>query len=419
MRRISEFQLNSPKLEQVYGEVVDARGSYETLGQRLDDLGNALGGTVLKDYKITSAVVTENGISVTVNPGLAFINDTPVLLHDPAEVVIPSAMQDVWYYIYLSESGQFFYFDAIINEADKLLLGRVALREGGNVDIEDMRPFLQKGGMAREIYDARGQYPELGDRLNAIETLALGYTFGETYVSAAGQQEFVLQHRYPVGKNKLRVFVGGLLMAPGENADYIEVDDRTVFFNNPLPAGMVVRFVLENAAPGVGFTEIHTAQEGQTEFRLAHPYPVGSSKLRVYVNGLLYSPGEDNDYVEVDEYTVRFNDPFNGGEIIQFICDGSDPEGVIAAGGYTSLAHRLNSQLGDCNVDISIEYDESGRVIREVWTGDVNKTVEYTYNAQGYRETVVETEGSLKITTTYSYNGEGLVTGISVRKEVV
>lgn len=422
MRRIGEFQLNSPKLEQVYGEVVEARGNYSTLGQRLDDIKNSItdvGSSILRDYKIISAVYGEGRIVVTINPGLAFVNETPVLMRNAAEVDIQAPMQGVWYYVYLSENGQFFYFDSLVNEADKLLLGRVVLLADGSVSIEDMRPFLQKGGVTKEIYEARGPYQKLGDRLDVIETMSAGYTFSEVYISSDGQQEFTLQHKYPIGKNKLKVFAGGLLMTPGSDADYIEAAEDKVIFNYPLSEGIVVRFVVENIAPGMGFSEIHTAQEGQSEFKLSYPFPVGSNRLRVFVNGVLYTPGSDNDYVEVDEYTVRFNDPLSGGEVVQFICDGVDPGNVLAAGGFASLAYRLNSQLGDCNVDISIEYDENGRPIKEIWVGDVNKTIEYTYNERGYREMITETDGSVRITTVYTYNEQGLITGISVRKQVV
>jgi hypothetical protein len=413
MRRIGEFQLNSPKLDSVYNEVVEARGQYSTLKARLDDIGSNL----LADYKITEAVLDNGGIVVTIAPGLAFINETPVLTRSDVVLRIDGAADGQWYYIYLGEDGVVSYSDAPLDAADKLLLGRVSC-SAGSVSIEDMRPFLQKGGVTKEIYEARGAYDSLGQRLDAIEAGAIGYTFSEVYVAQEGQQEFVLQHKYPVGAGKLRVFVDGLLMGCGEQDDYVEVDAHTVRFNYPLPQGAVVRFLVENAVPGMGFTEVHTAEPEQTVFHLAYPYPYGTGRLRVFVNGVLYTPGSDNDYVEVDEYTVQFNDPFLGGERIHFIVDGVDIESAACAGGYTSLSHRLNSRLADCNVDIMIEYDENDRVIRETWSGQINKTIEFLYDEKGNRVAEIETEGNLVITTTYEYDDRNRISRMSIRKEV-
>jgi YD repeat-containing protein len=95
-----------------------------------------------------------------------------------------------------------------------------------------------------------------------------------------------------------------------------------------------------------------------------------------------------------------------------------DIESAAVAGGYTSLSHRLNSRLADCDVDISIEYDDSDRVIREVWTGRINKTVEFLYDERGNRVAEIETEGNLTITTTYEYDSKNRISRISVRKTV-
>ncbi len=434
MRRVADFQINSGRLDRVVEEVTEARDGYSTLADRLQNLS-------LTDYKIKAAYQLEEVLVVDVNPGLAFIDDTPILSRDLLACIIEQPAPETVYYIYLAKDGSIVSSSQQLQDADKLLLGTVATgQQLSEITVTDMRPFLQRGGATGEVYDARGAYATLGERIDAIEgevvaardgrasldqrldsldAVINGFTFSEAYVSAEGQQVFTLQHHYPIGQNKLRVFVDGLLMTEGFEGDYTETNDHTVTFNYPLPAGRNVRFLVENLVPGVGFTETCTAGVGQTQFRLSYPYPAGQSRLRVYVNGLLYEPGPDNDYVETDEYTVTFNDPFAGGERVKFILESTTIDEAAAAGSYTSLTHRLNSQLGDCNVDISIEYDQQNRPIREVWTGDVNKTIEYTYNEQGYRASEMVTEDNLVITTTYTYNEAGLITNISVRKQLL
>jgi len=454
MRRISDFQINSPRLDGVVQEIGDARGEYPTLKERLD--------SILSDYKIKSVYPSGDSLIVEINPGLAFIDDVPVLAHSVLTCHIYQPQPQTVYYIYLKKDGTLIAAVQALQDADSLLLGAVTTGQTtADVTVSDLRPFLQKGGATGEVYDARGGYDTLSERLQAMEgeidavsegygpigdrltvvesevseargnhasldqrldsldDVINGFTFSETHVSTENQQTFTLQHRYPVGQKKLRVFVGGVLMEEGSDADYIETDAYTVTFNYPLSAGQNVRFVCENLVPGMGFTETFTATPGQTLFNLSYPYPVSQNRLRVYVNGVLYEPGPDNDYTETSEYAVTFNYPLTDGDRVKFIMESTTAAESSAAGGYTSIAHRLNSQLGDCNVDISIEYDGQNRVVREIWTGDVNKTIEYTYNEQGYRASEVVTEGNLIITTTYTYNASGLITGISVRKRLL
>lgn len=60
--------------------------------------------------------------------------------------------------------------------------------------------------------------------------------------------------------------------------------------------------------------EVHFVTNGQSDITVSHPYIVGATELRVYLNGILALLG--NDYVEVDEYTIRFNFQLSEDDVI-------------------------------------------------------------------------------------------------------
>src|SRR5690606_21774602 len=71
-----------------------------------------------------------------------------------------------------------------------------------------------------------------------------------------------------------------------------------------------------------------TAQEGQKEFVLSKfTYEPGSGRLWVFRNGVLQSEGDDQDYVEINEYTIRFNDSLEDGELIVCVLFGKTGSG--------------------------------------------------------------------------------------------
>lgn len=51
--------------------------------------------------------------------------------------------------------------------------------------------------------------------------------------------------------------------------------------------------------------EVHVPTDGQTAITIGHPYVVGASELKVYLNGVIAIIG--NDYVETDNQTITFN----------------------------------------------------------------------------------------------------------------
>jgi hypothetical protein len=186
-----------------------------------------------------------------------------------------------------------------------------------------------------EIQAARAGFQDLSARLNRLESL---YTsaFHEVHVAQDGQRVFNLSHSYQAGSGALKVFLNGTLLNAGPDSDYVETDNRTVTFNYPLVAGDVVSFwmpagggfITPTVASGSYLYEEYVAAPGQTEFVLRGSYPVGNHSLRVFVNGLFQRPGPDNDYVEVDSRTVRFNSPLAGGSVVAFWVPGVMPNNL-------------------------------------------------------------------------------------------
>lgn len=69
----------------------------------------------------------------------------------------------------------------------------------------------------------------------------LSRIYYDKQISTESQTDFVLSFQYIVNSNRLLVFVNGILQAV--NSDYTEVDNVTVRFTNPLPAGEEVQFI--------------------------------------------------------------------------------------------------------------------------------------------------------------------------------
>lgn len=125
---------------------------------------------------------------------------------------------------------------------------------------------------------------------------------------------FDLQHSYVPFSNTLQVFVDGLLMDMGINLDYIEVDDQHIRFTRPLRVGERLRAVCN--AGEFAWIERHLALDELTEFKTANPFVIGGEDLMVYENGVLLASGDD--YIEVNPYTIRLNQPAPWGSIIKF-----------------------------------------------------------------------------------------------------
>ena len=156
--------------------------------------------------------------------------------------------------------------------------------------------------------------------------------------------------------------------------------------------------------------EEYIANEEQTVFKLRDPYVLGNHSLQVYLNGVRQSVLKD--YMEVDRYTVQFNEPLIGG------LDADRVTFVVSTGAYdlhdAQMHHKIeeaqeqaralnqtHSKTHQYNVDgqlisttynpeyfvqsLEYEYDANGRKLKETKTTKTYvEVIEYNYNEQGY-----------------------------------
>ncbi|MEM0173164.1 MAG: hypothetical protein QXI16_01500 [Sulfolobaceae archaeon] len=123
-------------------------------------------------------------------------------------------------------------------------------------------------------------------------------------------------------------------------------------------------------------------------------YKVGKGNLIVLRNGIVQIPG--GDYVETNETQVTFNpDVLLAGDIITFII-----------GNPSKLNYNVN-------VTYYTEGADAGKIQTVAYTGDINRTITYTYNAQGKIATETITEDGKTITKTYNYDTNGRLTGVT------
>lgn len=209
--------------------------------------------------------------------------------------------------------------------------------------------------------------PEYGHFGNQLDEMQKAYN--EVQIATEGQTVFTVGKKFKTGVNHIKVFVNGLLQEVGEDKSYVETADNEITFNEPLPAGCIVSFYIPGAGSGMvspygkwrepvatrddlpstgyvgdtrvildeakivvyndgGWQDISSpltswheeflAENGQTEFKLQNAYEVGSDTLMVFVNGILKREGWDNDYIELDEHTVVFNDPLQENDLVTF-----------------------------------------------------------------------------------------------------
>ena len=154
------------------------------------------------------------------------------------------------------------------------------------------------------------------------EILGYGLSFLQRFTATEGQTSFMLSRNYVVGDNKMKVFVNGVKM--NKESDYEETSSNTITFLYPLVEDDIVRVRME--AVGGELTRTphrHVADEVPPEstndsnviFTIGF-VPIVNSEC-VFKNGVLLSPGAQNDYT-ISGNTVTFTRAPKSGSKITF-----------------------------------------------------------------------------------------------------
>jgi len=223
--------------------------------------------------------------------------------------------------------------------------------------------MAQKRINVSQIESGKSGLVHLGERLNTIDNTLNTLDTNFSVEIASTQAEI----------DAINEALIASLQSPVANPVFFDVSSYTVQVSD-IEAGQPITITLPN---------------GKT-------YIVGKNHLQVLRNGVPQVL-ENGDYTEQSSTSIRFNaDVLQAGDVITFII-----------GKSSKLSYN-----------VSISYYTSGAnegLIQTItYTGDVSKTVTYNYNAQKKISSEVIVEDGKTITRTFTYNGSGTLTGISV-----
>lgn len=155
------------------------------------------------------------------------------------------------------------------------------------------------------------------------QVVGMSVPFYQEWLATEGQTDFIVDTNYKMGINSIKVFLNGVYQDQGINASYIEVDEKTIRFNEPLYQNDWVMVRIEGAGGGTTLEDhIHHVREVpvgaidgvNTVFELHFEPKVGTEHL--YKNGMLMHDGEGEDYI-INGKTITFAEaPLVGAKIL-------------------------------------------------------------------------------------------------------
>jgi hypothetical protein len=161
------------------------------------------------------------------------------------------------------------------------------------------------------------------------------------------------------------------------------------------------------------------AAAAQREFTIVNTYSIGDHSLMVLVNGQMMRQGEDNDYIEVNNKTIRFNFDLDAGDVVVMRVNGgtSGPllhERHIASAGQDLVELYGSYEMGNDSLLVFIDgaYQTLGVDYQEATT----KSIQLVEPLEAGSLITFRVEGLPTIITQYAnttsisvYNNDGFI----------
>ncbi|WDI05113.1 hypothetical protein PUW25_26445 (plasmid) [Paenibacillus urinalis] len=180
------------------------------------------------------------------------------------------------------------------------------------------------------VEQVRSQDPEqssLAEQLNGI-----GKPYYEFVTPQSGQKDIPVGKPYQPGDGELLVFLNGQKAVPTVdpvlfNGDYVEFDQNTIRFLEPLVDGDIVELRMAGKGQGVAYVvdHFHAYREkpigvidGVNKIFFLSRTPRDNTEL-VFLNGILRDRGEEEDYViEGNKITMVEAPPINAKILVNY-----------------------------------------------------------------------------------------------------
>lgn len=191
----------------------------------------------------------------------------------------------------------------------------------------------------------------------------------ETFSVNQNQKTIFLNKPYVVGKNSILVFLNGQIKQRDSNTGYVELNEKTIYFINPLNYNDKVTIIHNrlNKFSNLMYTPIipynihrHTyfITNDQKIYDAPFEFSKGDFKLKVYLNGLLLKASID--YLELDnKIEVITNMPVDSTLTLE-VCEDKDNNYVP----IRKLVKITNENLNQLIYTLDEEYKMSKNILK-------------------------------------------------------
>jgi hypothetical protein len=234
-----------------------------------------------------------------------------------------------------------------------------------------------------------------GANSNGIETVR------ESITVVDGQTLIRTPFSYPLG-GKLKVYKNGVLL--DLNVDYTEVDSLHILVNEPALSTDLFTFIIE--VSGIIKLEPVTYQLDLTY------YPDGNVHTETFTGGVNKVVTYNyNEFGNTIEKIVERNNGVVGTATYEYDTDDINQKLIRVNDAETQIAVFNNGVevikgVKPFSYELELVYNSGGYIEQEIYTGDINKTITYTYGDRwNMMEKSVEEDGFIT-KATYQYDDE-------------